>query len=236
MTSTSIIIRDNGEPLVAIKKFLPQAKVWLGSDRNRVEPTGYLRDGILRRLHEAKKSLPNGLNFAFRDAWRPAYVQADIYYEYLAKAERMFPNVPRAEKMRRLGIMVAPWFGPDASGHMTGAAMDIRLMDAAGRRLPMNDRRFGYEQNAQPLAPGLRPHLAANRALMRETLVAVGLSNNPQEYWHWNWGDWHWAERTGERVAVYGVVSSTHGLYSGLPCPCGSGKKFEACHVNGPRP
>lgn len=233
---SNITLRDNGEPLVAIRKMLPRARVWLGADRQRLEPTGFLREGILRRLAEAQRSLPRGMSFAFRDAWRPAYVQAALYYEYLAKAERMFPDAPRPEMLRRLGIMVAPWFGPDASGHMTGAAMDIRLMDAAGRRLPMNDRRLGYEANAQPQPLGLRPHLAANRALMQTSLEAVGLSNHPKEYRHWNWGDWHWAERTGAKVAVYGVVPAVAGLYDGRPCPCGSGKLFEACHIDGPRP
>lgn len=231
------VIRDNRELLVDVRKFLPGARIFLDRERMERERTAYLREGVARRLRAAQKLLPPGVNFVIRDAWRPAYVQCSIYYDFLAKATARFPGLSPSERLKRINVMVAPWRGPDASGHMTGGAMDIRLLGADGRRLPMVSYALSYTDNARSDQTNLPLAVRKNRALLREVMSAVGFSNHPGEYWHWSYGDWHWAKREGRHLAIYGIVPSKKGLYAGAPCPCGArdsaghrGAPFEKCH------
>ena len=58
----------------------------IDKNRIRIEKTAYLRLTVARMLQDAKKNLPRGYNFIIRDAWRPGFVQAKIYYEFIRKS------------------------------------------------------------------------------------------------------------------------------------------------------
>lgn len=45
-----------------------------------------------------------------------------------------------------------------------------------------------------------------NRRLLVRTMENAGFSNYPQEWWHYNYGNRGWAERTGQSHAVYGYI------------------------------
>jgi D-alanyl-D-alanine dipeptidase len=101
---------------------------------------------------------------------------------------------------------VAPYEGDKVSGHMTGASVDLRLW-SHGKKVPMNDRTLSYQENVLSYQPKLPPHLQKNRQIMFDALTKAGLSNFPKEYWHWSYGDTWWAERTGQKQAIYGVIT-----------------------------
>lgn len=227
----AIKVRDNGEPLVDVKKIVPGIKVWLGRRRNAIEPTAYLRETVARMLREAQKELPRGYHFALRDAWRPRYEQVRIYHWFLRTGRKRHPTWSEKKIVQAIGKYVAPWEGTDASGHLTGGAMDIRIMDARGRRIPMRTTKLSYEENALSVQPKLPAHLRRNRELMATALRSAGLSNYPLEYWHWSYGDYQWAKRTGAKTAIYAPVADVNGLYADRGCPCESGKPFMACHA-----
>jgi D-alanyl-D-alanine dipeptidase len=224
-------LKECGEPLVSLDRSVRGTVIFLDAPRLRVEGTARVREGVAARLKAAKAELPRGWNFIVRDAWRPAFVQAQIFFEFLAKAESRFPGLSPAERRRLLKVMVAPWFGDDVSGHLTGGALDLRLVDGTGRRVPMRGRALGYLDNAKTDQPLLAPHLRRNRLILKAAMETQGFSNHPGEFWHYSYGDWHWARRTGIGVAIYGAVPDTAGLYADRECPCGSGKPFVACHV-----
>ncbi|MCQ8191832.1 M15 family metallopeptidase [Streptomyces rugosispiralis] len=53
-------------------------------------------------------------------------------------------------------------------------------------------------------APGLSPRAREHRAIMIEALSSAGMVNYATEWWHWSYGDRHWAWSTAAPTATYG--------------------------------
>ncbi|HPL93305.1 MAG TPA: M15 family metallopeptidase [bacterium] len=221
--------KNKTELLVDLKKYCPGIKIHLDGKRLQREKIAYLRLEVAKRLRQAQKLLPKGWNFVLRDAWRPAYMQCRIYYNFLEKARAKYPQATEAELQKRIAKYVASWYGEKASGHLTGGALDLRLIDQNGRRVPMISRKLSYEENARPLQLKLAAHIQKNRKIMADALRAAGFYNNKNEYWHWSYGDYYWARAHGRRAALYSVVPDPLKIYDNEDCPCGSGKKFACC-------
>jgi D-alanyl-D-alanine dipeptidase len=43
-----------------------------------------------------------------------------------------------------------------------------------------------------------------NRRLLYWLMLEAGFTNNPNEWWHFSWGDQMWAKLTGAKAAVFG--------------------------------
>ena len=113
---------------------------------------------------------------------------------------------------------------------MTGGALDIRIIDARGKRIPMVTKKLSYAENAAPEHHKLPAHLKKNRAILRAAMTEAGFSNHHAEYWHWSHGDYYWARRNKKSIVIYGPVADIKNFYSNEFCPCDSDKKFIKCH------
>jgi len=202
----NITIKENHEPLVDIKKYCPGVVVRIGKERMKVEKTAYLRKKVAEMLQNAQKSLPRGMNFIINDAWRPAYVQAKIYFGFIERFKKMHPKWPEKKIIKEVEKYVANWKGVASSGHMSGGAVDIRLVDKHKHKIPMKKRGLTYQQNALSDQKLLPAYIRKNREIMFSALRGAGLSNYPKEYWHWSYGDYQWARRNGKRTALYGTI------------------------------
>ncbi len=107
---------------------------------------------------------------------------------------------------------------PNVAPHVSGAAIDLTLMDDRGEPLDM-----GTAINATPedsagacyFAAGNIARLARHhRNVLATALAQAGLVNYPTEWWHWSYGDRYWAFTTGRPAAIYGPV---HGAASAAP-------------------
>ncbi|MFH0987789.1 MAG: M15 family metallopeptidase [Parcubacteria group bacterium] len=199
-----IKIKDCHEPLVDLKKVCPKLIVALQKHRLKKEKTAYVRKTVARMLCDAQNKLPVGMTFVINDAWRPQYVQEGIMQWFIKKAKKQFPNASREKVLREIKNFVAPADGVNASGHMTGGAVDIRLWKD-GKKVPMKSARLNYQENSEPFQKKLPDYLKRNRQIMFDALESVGFSNHPKEFWHWSYGDIHWARRNKKKVAIYGV-------------------------------
>lgn len=200
-----IIIRDNQEPLVDLEKTCPGVVVRLGKKRMKQEKTAYLRKTVANMLHKAQGYLPKGTNFLIGDAWRPQYVQEEIFKGLVKRFSKSYPKWSRQRVLKEVNKYVANSKGKWASGHMTGGAVDLRLIKN-GRKVQMKSLKLNYQENALSDQPKLPAYLRHNRELMFNALTKAGLSNYPKEYWHWSYGDIQWAKRNDKKTAVYGVV------------------------------
>jgi len=223
-------IKDNREPLVDIKKYCPGIMVRIGKERMRIEKTAYFRKTVAEMLRKAQKSLPRDWNFVINDAWRPQYIQAEIYFNFIKRFQKMHPKWMRERVIKEVEEYVADWRGIASSGHMSGGAVDIRLVDRYRHKVPMKKKGLSYQENALSNQKLLPAYIRKNREIMFSALRRAGLSNYKKEYWHWSYGDYQWAKRNGKKVALYGVISDVRSLYSKKTCPCGLNKKFTMCH------
>lgn len=226
-----IRLHDNNEPLVDVRMYCPSVKIALDKERLKKEKTAFVRRSVAKKLQKAQKLLPTGMYFVVRDAWRPAYVQAKIFFWFLERGAKLFPKFTKAQIKHAIeNTYVAPWKGKKASGHMTGGALDIRVIDARGRKIPMVTKKLSYTENAAPEHPKLPAYLKRNRMILRIAMAGAGFSNHHAEYWHWSYGDYYWAKRGKKKKTLYLPIADPHGMYKNEPCPCGSGKKFLQCH------
>jgi len=203
---SEIILMDNGEPLVDVRQHCPGIVVKIGKKRNKREKTAYLRLTVANMLSEAQKLLPFGYNFIINDAWRSASEQKAIHDRFVVEFRKIYPNKSLGEIKKEVGIYVAPWQGIKASGHMTGGAVDLRIIDRHGHKIPMRSRHLNYQENAKSNQPKLLAYLQRNREILFSVMREVGFSNHQGEFWHWSYGDWHWAKRERKSVALYGIT------------------------------
>lgn len=187
-----IKIKECGEPLVDIKKLCPDLVI---ARRIKKEKRAFLRKTIVKMVCQAKSHLPKGMTFIIGDAWRPQYVQEEIFQGFVGRF-----SIKEAKKY------VAPSKGKHVSGHMTGGAVDLRLWKN-NRKIPMKSSKLTYQENAKSFQPKLPLYIQRNRQIMFNALRKAGLSNFSKEFWHWSYGDIWWARRSKKNIAIYGAVN-----------------------------
>lgn len=196
-----IKIKDNGEPLVNIKKVCPAIVVNLHTGENNA----FLRKTAAKKLCQAKSYLPKDYTFVINDAWRSAATQQKIYKRFLKYFKKKHPSWPKERIRREVKKFVAPFSGRRVSGHMTGGAVDLRLWKS-GRRVPMWSSGLSYAQNARSIQPKLPKYLQRNREIMFKALKQAGFENYRREFWHWSYGDLFWARKNNKKYAIYGLI------------------------------
>jgi D-alanyl-D-alanine dipeptidase len=241
-------IVECGEPLVPIPldRFAveqPHPYVKLAAPYGDRSPY-FLRQGVLNRLIEAQHLLQKecpGWRIQIFDAYRPIAVQqymVDYTFAQLVNAQGMMPE--QLTDAQRLVILeqvyqfwAVPSFDPATPPpHSTGAAIDVTLVDAAGRVVDMGSPideispRSHSDYFAPPsrqsegnqqlpnevLASAARSRVHQNRQILRQVMIAVGFRQHPDEWWHFSLGDQMWAwlmnqDRSSTLlVACYGAI------------------------------
>ena len=200
-----ITIVENNEPLVDIKKYCPGIIIRMDEERLKKERTLYLRKSVADKLNEAKKYLPNSMTFIIGEAWRPREYQKNIYDGFIRRFTKKYPDWPKEKIIKEADKYAAPYTGKKISGHMTGAALDIRLY-SNGKKVPMKSFRLSYQENSKSIQPKLPKYIKRNRKILFNALEKAELSNYPNEYWHWSYGDIWWAKRNKKKTAIYGPI------------------------------
>ncbi len=130
-------------------------------------PRCLLRPEAATALVKAHKNLQKkGLGLKMFDCYRPRPYQ-----------QRLWDKVPNPD-----------YVTPPAKGsmHSRGAAVDLTIVDKAGKELDMGTPYdfFGKEAHTDNL--NLPAQVLANRRLLRETLKAVGFKGIRTEWWHFS--------------------------------------------------
>lgn len=192
----------------------------------------YLRQGVLERLVMAQTRLQEkypGWRIQIFDAYRPIAVQqfmVDYTFHQAVQLEGLSDiELTEAQRQAILAKVYQFWALPSLDPtmpppHSTGAALDVTLVDAAGRVVDMGSpidemspRSYPNYYAAEPetdLASALNPekfdrqsraqfHL--NRQILKSAMTTAGFEQHPNEWWHFSYGDQLWAWLTGQRVA-----------------------------------
>lgn len=138
----------------------------------------YLRRDVAERLDRVQKDLAGqGLGLKAFDCYRPFSIQ-----------ERFWEIVPQE------GYVARPVRkdGRPASGskHNRGAAVDVTLVDASGRELPMPTGFDDFSEKAHRNYRGGDPAALANSRLLEEAMVRQGFAPLPTEWWHFDGPGW----------------------------------------------
>jgi len=200
-----IPIRECGEPLVDFREAGPRV-VWLKEHVVfRYQRATVARVGLIQRLRKAADSLPRGMTIQIVEGWRDRHIQRRMWLWACQRTRREHPDWDEARVVEYTNQFSAPYDHNVPPPHVTGGAVDLRFADAEGVPLDVTSP-FG-ELNPEPApfdAEGLTETARANRALMKATLEAVGITNYAREFWHWSYGDSGWAYRGRHPCALYG--------------------------------
>lgn len=205
----AIPVRECGEPLVDVRT----GPVPLLVDARRSDPAGafaHLRERVRDQLVAAQDRLPDGLSLLIVEGYRPLNLQTQYFERYAQGLRTAHPQWTAQEVRDAASRYVSP---PEIAPHSAGAAVDLTLVDTAGRELDM-----GTAINANPedsngacftAATNITAAAKANRAILTSAMAAAGLQNYAFEWWHFSLGDCYWALLQEQPAALYGPKSWT---------------------------
>ncbi|WP_327368975.1 M15 family metallopeptidase [Streptomyces sp. NBC_01217] len=199
----AIPARDCDEPLFDVRRHDP-----FPVDTREQDDSGafaHLREGVLSRLIDARKLLPDGIRLLFVEGYRPPALQRFYFERYAERLRNDNPGWSSEQVRAAASRFVSP---PEIAPHSAGAAVDLTLVTADDKELDM-----GTPMDASPevskgacytAACNIGSEARRNRQILTEALTGVGLVNYPTEWWHWSYGDRYWALATGADNAIYG--------------------------------
>jgi zinc D-Ala-D-Ala dipeptidase len=203
-------VKENDEPLVPLAGAVATCPVysWLGF-RHGPGPLR-LRAGVVGRLQRASRRLPPDFEIVVLDAHRTRAFQAELLAYYQAAADgraagALPPGSARPPAGPLDGYVADPWSDEPVPPHATGGAVDLTL----GWRGAVLGLGTDFDAFVPQAAPAALEHPGGGaardlRRLLAAVLQAEGMTVLPTEWWHWSYGDQHWAAAAGEPVAHYG--------------------------------
>jgi D-alanyl-D-alanine dipeptidase len=198
-------VREVDDDLVDVRSIAD-----LALDGLKAQPDGayaHLRSGLVERLLFAQERLPDEYRLLLVEGYRPYELQERYFTGYRQHLETLDPTLDGRESFRLASRYVSP---PVVAPHVSGAAIDLTLMDRAGEQVDMGtvinatpeDSAGGCYFSADNISSEARHH----RDVLAAALTSAGLVNYPTEWWHWSFGDRYWALMTGRPAAIYGPV------------------------------
>ena len=198
-------IRECGEPLIDLAEAGPRVRFAEHHVAFRYHPARAARQGLVQRLERAADSLPKGLSLLIVEGWRDPHIQKRMWLAAYDRFRREQPDWTEARLKRHTNRFSAPLDIRVPAPHLTGGAVDLHLLDQRGQPLDLTSPYDAFDQRAARFdLPVLSAAARRNRAMLKEILESVDITNYPLEFWHWSFGDPGWAYRGGHSHAVYG--------------------------------
>ena len=179
------LMRANG--MVDIQQVAPDIRIelkyatkdnFIGANMYGQLRRAYLHHNLAKALARAQQALTKehpGYRFLIYDAARPQSVQRRMYQAVAGTPKKIYVAAPER-----------------GGRHNYGVAVDLTIVDAAGKPLDMGSPfdHFGEEahlgnEEARVRAGIFNKEVPANRSLMRRLLGAEGLRPYDKEWWHY---------------------------------------------------
>jgi len=172
----------------------------------------FLREGIVKCLNKAQKLLPKAYHLLIRDAFRSEDLVWKIYNIYLKELKEQEPNLSDKEADIKVRNFVAMPDDPVPPGHMTGGAVDVVLADDKKEKINLNideseESIVTHAEQAITFYPKLPKRVLEKRKILYNAMTKAGFRNYFREYWHYSYGDPHWAVERKQKIAIYGIPS-----------------------------
>lgn len=210
----SIPIHESHEPLVDLREqslilFGPSPEIPNNSDYTK------LRESVYRKLIEAQKTLPSGLQFCVYEGYRSLKLQHKLFDDRYSQLKQEHPNWDYEQLFHETTKLVSPVTNLDGSRnippHSTGAAVDIYLVDTNKKIVDMGIKVSDWMQDrdgsiSKTDSSKISEVARQNREIMSSALTKVGFVNYAGEYWHWSYGDRYWAYHVGAKKALFDTV------------------------------
>ena len=169
-----------------------------------------VRLGVAEKLETALKLLPENLTFKVFDAWRPLCVQEELYNMFY---ERIFFDNPgwdidRIEAETNKFVSKPSVDREKPYVHSTGGAIDLTIAyKTSGKSLDMGTRIDDFTDLSSTAAfeDSIFEEIRYNRRMLYWTMLKVGFTNLPSEWWHYDYGDGFWSYYKREPAIYCGI-------------------------------
>ncbi|MFV0626849.1 MAG: M15 family metallopeptidase [Alphaproteobacteria bacterium] len=163
-----------------------------------------VRKYIYELLLKAKGHLPKNYNFVIYEGYRTLESQKKLWDEVVLKKTNEYPNLdPNSEEFISICNVFVANPHRQGSGHQSGAAVDVALIDDEGIEYDMGGIVRGFGEEATFDAQNISSEARKNRNILKNALEKVGLVNYPSEWWHYSFGDRLWARLTESKIAIF---------------------------------
>lgn len=167
-------------------------------------PNASLRRAAAERLISVGRMLANnGYVLELLEAFRPYEKQKKEFDNISALLAKEYPELSKKALWRKITEFIAD---PDlCPPHLTGGAVDVRLLRAVGNTVDM-----GAEINAlSPVAALMSSDISPEARQARDALIDAFLTHEfapmPTEWWHFSFGDRYWGAFY-DRPAIYDTI------------------------------
>jgi len=163
-----------------------------------------VRTYVYNMLLEARNYLPKNYNFVVYEAYRPLARQVELWERRKKKMleEKPDENPDSEEFIAKCNVFIANPYR-QGSGHQSGAAIDVSLVDDSGVEYDMGGVIGGFNPETATDSPNISETARKNRDILRYALEKTGFVNYPPEWWHFSFGDRLWARLTGSKIAIF---------------------------------
>ena len=171
----------------------------------------YVRKRVADMLIKAAHILPDGMHIKVWDAWRSIETQTYLYNKYYNRIKQEYPYLKDPELTERVEQFISK---PGHNYlHGTGGAIDVTLVDDNGNDLNMGTQfdEFNNKTRTDYFEHRYNLRILFNRRILYDAMINAGFVNNPEEWWHFDYGDAIWAELTKNNIK-YKSVSNLGGI------------------------
>ncbi len=184
--------KDCSESLVELVK---HPKIFINNDT--VEQPVLLRKKVASKVYKIADTLPEDVCIKIYSAFRSRAILYEVWKNEEERVMRENPGMYRAELLNIVKNNVP---NPNASmgGHDTGGAIDLALCDIDG-----NDFDFGTQYHASHKNYDLTKEQQSNRKMLKKIMKSQDFINNPDQWWHFSYGDKAWAAYKGKRKTAF---------------------------------
>lgn len=173
-----------------------------------------MRKSVVQKLIAIELKLID-YKFLIWDGYRSRETQSAIYNRYWTELHTQHPDWNNDRLAVEVGTFVTKSSEKRIPPHTTGGAVDLTLLTKAGRQLDMGTKfdYFGPEAAALYFEENrTNPVVQHNRKILREAMQAEGFRIEPEEWWHFDYGNQLWATTMHKPYALYGEIpTSTSG-------------------------
>jgi D-alanyl-D-alanine dipeptidase len=213
-----IPIIENNDPLVDIARYPFIAEPAYYKQGLSDTPYIFMRRAIAENLARLQEITLSGYQFKIWDCWRPRGVQANIYNKFRQELRQKYPHWDNEKLRQQIKTYVAD---PGTPGrippHATGGAIDLTLVDKkTGAELDMGT---GFDHFGPQADPNYFEHsgdnisVRNNRRLLHSAMCDADFTVDPDEWWHFDYGNQKWAEAAHRETAIYGEVVNENGRF-----------------------